>query len=82
MTGLRRVQAQRLGVLCVALGAAVAVAGCTGSSSSSSSAAAPSAVSTASVCAVTSVANEVVPSVVTIAAHGTIAIVARALREL
>jgi putative serine protease PepD len=57
-------------LLGVVLGGAVAVAGCTSSASSSTTAAASSGSSAASVCAVTSVANQVIPSVVTIAVSG------------
>ena len=71
MTKLTRVPGTAPGDLVRAARGCGCSRGCTGSSSSSSSVAAPSAISTASVCAVTSVANKVVPSVVTIAAHGT-----------
>jgi putative serine protease PepD len=56
----------------IAAGVALAVAGCTGSSTTTTSQAAASVSgnSTVSACQVTQVANEVVPSVVTIAAHG------------
>jgi putative serine protease PepD len=58
----------------IAAGAALAVAGCTGSSTTTTSNVAAttstSGSSAVSACAVTQVANEVVPSVVTIAAHG------------
>jgi len=58
----------------VAAGVALAVTGCTGSSTTttaSPAAASVSGSSTVSACQATQVANEVVPSVVTIAAHGT-----------
>jgi putative serine protease PepD len=55
----------------IAAGAAMVVAGCSGSTTTTSAvAAATSDNSAVSACAVTQVANEVVPSVVTIAAHG------------
>ena len=54
----------------IAAGAALVVAGCSGSTTTSAVAAATSDNSAVSACAVTQVANEVVPSVVTIAAHG------------
>ncbi len=57
-------------LLGVPLGGALAVAGCTSSASSSTSAAASSGHPAVSACAVTSVANLVIPSVVTIAVSG------------
>jgi len=54
----------------IAAAAALVVAGCSGSTTTSAVAAATSDNSAVSACAVTQVANEVVPSVVTIAAHG------------
>jgi putative serine protease PepD len=54
----------------IAAGAVLVVAGCSGSTATSTVAAATSDNSAVSACAVTQVANEVVPSVVTIAAHG------------
>ncbi len=54
----------------IAAAAALVVAGCSGSTTTSTVAAATSGSSDVSACAVTQVANEVVPSVVTIAAHG------------
>jgi putative serine protease PepD len=54
----------------VALGGALAVAGCSGNTSSSASTAANSDNPAISACAVTSVANKVIPSVVTIAVTG------------
>src|SRR5689334_13114909 len=75
-TMMKCVRGRRLGLLGVALGGALAIAGCTGGTSSSTSVAAGSGASAGSgaaplsVCAVTPVASAVVPSVVTIAAQG------------
>ena len=67
MTEWKHPQSSRRWLPWAAAGAALLVAGCTSSSSSSTAASSSPAVSA---CAVTPVANEVVPSVVTIAATG------------
>jgi putative serine protease PepD len=67
LTEWKHPQSSRRWLPWAAAGAALLVAGCTSSSSSSTAASSSPAVSA---CAVTQVANEVVPSVVTIAATG------------